>query len=794
MLKKLPLLLLSTMLVATGLWSQAELYHRVRVYTDGKSIAELAEAELELEHGYHKHGYSWESDLSEQELARVKALGFRTEIVINDVSNYYAHQNDGVNFRDKNFPKTACSGAVQSGSTPGYSTPDNWQLGSMGGYLTYQEILDNLDSMAAKYPNLITVRAAIDSNTRSIENRYIYYVKISDNPNQNELSEPKILYTSLHHVREPISASQMIYYMWYILENYSTDPGIRQLVDGVQQFFVPCVNPDGYLYNESTNPNGGGIWRKNRRLNAGGSIGVDLNRNYATGFAYNNTGSSGTATSDTYRGTAAFSEPETQNIRTLCLRHNFVIALNYHSYGNYYNYPYGYLQTLTPDQPTYQAFGNIVTRYNQYVQGNDQMTIGYSTNGSSDDWMYGEQVAKPKTFAATPEVGTNADGFWPPATRIVPLCKDVLWQNLSVANFLVNFGFAENNTSTSTNSLSSYIKFNLEKQGLGPGDLTVSIIPVNSAQFASIGAPKTYTGMQHLDTRADSIAVTLSSSLNNGDVVRFVILTDNGYRMVGDTFAIRYITGGAATTPIFTDNATNATNWTGTSRWGLTTETSYSPNSCFTDSPNANYRNNVSSTFTLNRTFDLRGATAAVANFWAKWDTEADYDFVAFEGSINGTTWTPICGNYTNAGTANQGTYETKPLYDGQQNAWVRETADLSPFLGEQTVRLRFYFKSDQGTAGVGFFFDDFEVATASPTGFGEQEGRTLTLFPNPTNGQFQVTGLLSGEQITVTDLLGRIILHTTATEESTSLNLSQHPSGVYFVKVGARTAKLVKQ
>ena len=46
------------------------------------------------------------------------------------------------------------------------------------------------------------------------------------------------------------------------------------------------VNPDGYEYNRLTNPNGGGLWRKNRRPHEKNSYGVDLNRNYAWGWKH----------------------------------------------------------------------------------------------------------------------------------------------------------------------------------------------------------------------------------------------------------------------------------------------------------------------------------------------------------------------------------------------------------------------------------------------------------------------------------------------------------------------------
>ena len=60
-------------------------------------------------------------------------------------------------------------------------------------------------------------------------------------------------------------------------------------------------------------------------------------------------------------------------------------------------------------------------------------TVGYITNGDSDDWMYGEHG----TFALTPEVGDSDDGFYPLRERIIPLCQSTLETNLIAAR-LVN--------------------------------------------------------------------------------------------------------------------------------------------------------------------------------------------------------------------------------------------------------------------------------------------------------------------------------------------------------------------
>ena len=300
----------------------------------------------------------------------------------------------------------------------------------MGGYLTFAEVVTELDNMRALYPNLITVRQSLGT---SLESRDLWMVKISDNPDADE-SEQEILYTGLHHAREPQGMTTLIYFMWYMLENYGTDPTVTNLVNDRELYFVPVVNPDGYVYNQSTNPSGGGLWRKNRRNNGNGTFGVDLNRNYGYRWGYDNSGSSPTTSSETYRGTAAFSEPETQVMRDFALSRQFRMANNYHSYGNLLIFPWGFIGNFyTPDHSTYAAWGLDMTQFNNYVEGTANQTVGYLVNGEANDWLYGEQIQKGKVFGFTTEVGTSSDGFWPTQARIIPLADENVYPNLVLA-------------------------------------------------------------------------------------------------------------------------------------------------------------------------------------------------------------------------------------------------------------------------------------------------------------------------------------------------------------------------
>jgi hypothetical protein len=291
----------------------------------------------------------------------------------------------------------------------------------MGGYHTFEETGNFLDSMHNQYSGITTDTISIGY---SWEDRSIWAFKISDNPELDE-DEPEILYTGLHHAREPMSIEVLIYFITHVLENYGVDPEITEIVDNTELWFIPILNPDGYEYNRQTDPGGGGMWRKNRRDNGNGTFGVDLNRNYDFKWGYDDIGSSPNTSSETYRGPAPFSEPETQVIRDFVLAHDFVACINYHSVAELFLYPWGYTYYQPTDFLVDWAFGDSASFYTGYVA--IPGCAFYLTNGGSDDWHRGEQTLKTKVFGYTSELGRYS--FWPPPELIGPVCQENLEAN-----------------------------------------------------------------------------------------------------------------------------------------------------------------------------------------------------------------------------------------------------------------------------------------------------------------------------------------------------------------------------
>ncbi|MEA2063965.1 MAG: M14 family zinc carboxypeptidase, partial [Gemmatimonadota bacterium] len=278
---------------------------------------------------------------------------------------------------------------------------------------------------------------------RSLWDKPVWMVRVSDNAHLDE-DEPEVFYNSLIHAREGMSLMTLLYYLRYLVQSYPEADSVREVVDSREMYFVPIVNPDGYEINwQKYNSEGSwGLWRKNARDVNSDSVldsrdGVDLNRNFDYMWGYDDRGSSSDSRRNDYRGTGAFSEPESRVIQDFLAGREMVTALNYHSYANVILYPFNYINELPPDSLLYKRLSELLTSDNGYRTGNAARALGstYRANGEMTDWMYGDRQEKGKIFAWAPEIGTYNDGFWPPAGRITPLAAEHLSMNLWLARF-----------------------------------------------------------------------------------------------------------------------------------------------------------------------------------------------------------------------------------------------------------------------------------------------------------------------------------------------------------------------
>jgi hypothetical protein len=534
------------------------------------------------------------------------------------------------------------------------------------------------------------------------------------------------------------------------------------------------------------------MWRKNRRNN-GTSFGVDINRNYGYNWGFDNAGSSPTSSSDTYRGPSAFSEPETQAMRNFCNTRQFVSALNAHTYSNLLIYPWGYLPSIyTSDSATFVNWGILLTEDSRFLYGTADQTVNYVVNGSSDDWMYGEQTTKPKILAMTPEAGAANDGFWPLASRIIDICKTTFTQNYNLAKVAGKYAIARD-AQDKFLSGNGFIKYNLQRLGLQAGTFTVSIVPVGG-DISSVGAPKIYSTLLQNQTVFDSISFVLNGGLTPGQTIKYAIAVNNGAFTRLDTLSKVF---GTPITLVYDNGSSTATNYTVSGTWGLSTTKFVSPPSSITESPAGNYSGNQNKSITLKNPMNLSNAVYAHLQYYTRFELEKDGDKAQiFITTNNGTTWTPLCGRYETSPASFGG---TNPIYDGFQDAFVKEDIDLSLYIG-QTIKIRFLFNSDPSLNKDGFYFDDLRIRVIASTITDINQtilmGENIVLSPNPSNGIFNLSNA-DGKEIAVAvfNSLGQLVYQQkNHTALNSTINIQDQAAGIYFVKITSGGEEVIKK
>jgi carboxypeptidase T len=287
-------------------------------------------------------------------------------------------------------------------------------------YHNYAEMIADVNAVVAKYPAIAAKRVL----GKTYQGRDIVAVKISDNVAADE-NEPEIMYDANHHAREHLTVEMALYLLHQFTDNYASDARIRNIVNTREIWIVPSVNPDGSEYDIA----GGSYrsWRKNRQPTSGSSyVGTDLNRNY--GYKWGCCGgSSGSTSSETYRGPSAFSAPETQAIR------NFVqsrvvggvqrirATMDFHTYAELVLWPFGHTNAPTgpgmtaDDNNTLATLGRRMAATNRYTA--EQSSALYITDGDLLDWLWGTYKIFAYTFEMYP-TSSSQGGFYPPGSVI----------------------------------------------------------------------------------------------------------------------------------------------------------------------------------------------------------------------------------------------------------------------------------------------------------------------------------------------------------------------------------------
>jgi hypothetical protein len=705
-----------------------EIYSRVKIAVASPAIREFILNRLNVDH-YHQQSGVATLVLNSEEMNRLRASGYPYRLITADVvqetielnrhstsdENVAAFQGNGCKLLSQIIPVPSMfgtGGSLRLGATPGNP-----------GYFTYAEMAAKMNALESAYPTLVDVF----SIGNSANGNPIYAVKISGNVSATE-SEAEVLFTGLQHAREAIGGTSLIFFMQYLAEHYNTDSRIKQLVDNRAIYIIPCVNPDGYMFNYGGSSGsypvtGGGLWRKNRRNTGGGAanIGVDLNRNYGIdwGNCSGATSSCGSnvKTDDTYYGTSAFSEPETQAIRNFVQSRHFVTAIDQHCFGPYYSLPYGRPTLHPPFSPADSAFYTripaLMGLFNGHRAGNSPQTVNYEVAGGIKDWLLMGDIGsgtgpKGKVFGMTGEAG--GDDFWAPVSQIIPLCRELCFQNLQLAYAAGDYYELEDRNDIAINCNNGKFGFQLRKTGLGNAPVTVSLIPLENIQ--STGPPISVTLSGYNAVYTDSIAYSLFPNFLGGQQVKFAWQVESGGIIRQDTITKFYnpLTILADDMEgVFSNNWTATISPSGPTGWSFTSLQAYEGTRSLTESPTGNYTSSSTRTVTYKNNFNLADASKAYLSFWVKHRAENFRDKLQVQLSTNGTSWTPICGTNTvmETNATNGGTLGGQPALTGIRENWTHELFDLGDYTGFANVYFRLQFSSDNDAGSFAFEKDD---------------------------------------------------------------------------------------
>ncbi|QNE73264.1 zinc carboxypeptidase [Streptomyces finlayi] len=283
-------------------------------------------------------------------------------------------------------------------------------------YHNYAEMNTEINQRLQQYPGIMSKRVI----GKTYQGRDIIAIKVSDNVATDE-NEPEVLFTHHQHAREHLTVEMALYLLRELGAGYGSDSRITNAVNGRELWIVPDLNPDGGEYDIASGSYRS--WRKNRQPNAGSSyVGTDMNRNWNFKWGCCG-GSSGSTSSETYRGPSAESAPEVKVVadfvrsRVIGGKQQIRAGIDFHTYSELILWPFGYTSADTApgltqdDRDAFATVGRKMAASNGYTP--EQSSDLYITDGSIDDWLWGNQKIFGYTFEMYPG-GAGGGGFYPP--------------------------------------------------------------------------------------------------------------------------------------------------------------------------------------------------------------------------------------------------------------------------------------------------------------------------------------------------------------------------------------------
>ncbi|WP_269211199.1 M14 family zinc carboxypeptidase [Nocardioides sp. cx-169] len=280
----------------------------------------------------------------------------------------------------------------------------------------------------------------------------VYALKIGKTRNG---TKPGVLAYAQEHAREWVPPLVTLEAAERLLRNYATHAPTRELVDNLEIWIAPSINPDGGHYsffdfasqrrNLTRHCAQGGAYDATAR----NSWGVDLNRNFTEYSAHDGYSGASTTncTSDTYAGPAELSEPEARNVDWMMARPNMRYSMNMHSSGDYFMWAPGAYKAegrVTAPRPSvgeeayfWQASNQILTAIKRErgmsvtpARTGPIIDVLYSAAGNSGDLAWYKYGLYGWNF----EVGRT---FQPPFEALTPTGPGAHQEAMEYANGLV---------------------------------------------------------------------------------------------------------------------------------------------------------------------------------------------------------------------------------------------------------------------------------------------------------------------------------------------------------------------
>ena len=109
-------------------------------------------------------------------------------------------------------------------------------------YHDYEDLRTQMAFYAHKYPDI----TRLYSIGKSVNERDLWVLEISDNPGSHEALEPEFKYVANMHGNEAVGREMLLLLIKSFCESYGLDERITTLINSTRIHIMPSMNPDGF--------------------------------------------------------------------------------------------------------------------------------------------------------------------------------------------------------------------------------------------------------------------------------------------------------------------------------------------------------------------------------------------------------------------------------------------------------------------------------------------------------------------------------------------------------------------